>query len=119
MTASEKPKTTRMITIDVLIMDALPERMFALTVWGSISQPETKRNGAERSISVGRWSKTAPALYRDAFLTIFAPLRETLLSIKTPGPPPPAPGDPPCRDGVACPLPATAPWRSPPGCPLL
>ena len=26
-------------------MDALPERMFALTVWGSISQPETKRNG--------------------------------------------------------------------------
>jgi hypothetical protein len=31
--------------IDVLIMDALPERMFALTVWGSISQPETKRNG--------------------------------------------------------------------------
>src|ERR1035437_2254412 len=118
MTASEKPKTTRMITIDVLIMDALPERMFALTVWGSISQPETKRNGAGRSISVGRWSKTAPALYRDASLAIFAPLRETLLSIRNPCAPPPH-RDSARRDGVACPLSATAPWRSPPGCPLL
>src|SRR5450759_5176126 len=53
MTASEKPKTTRMITIDVLIMDALPERMFALTVWGSISQPETKRNGG-RAVNLSR-----------------------------------------------------------------
>src|SRR5450756_2006284 len=50
MTASEKPKTTRMIAIDVLIMDALPGRMFALIVWGSISQPETKINGAGRSM---------------------------------------------------------------------